>query len=82
MADRLAAHEEFRISLGAYVLGAMQDEERCRELEAHLRECRPCRDESLKLADAATRLSTQGEDSGPDVWKQIRQRITGQDEDS
>lgn len=42
-------HEDFRLSLGSYLVGALDPAERA-ELEAHLRGCRVCRDELSYLS--------------------------------
>ncbi|MDP8976184.1 MAG: zf-HC2 domain-containing protein [Actinomycetota bacterium] len=74
MGDEAAAHEKLCIFLGAYVLGALQDDDRCAELEAHLRACGPCRAELPKLADVATRLAAENEDPRSEVWERIHHR--------
>lgn len=79
MGDQVAPHEEFRTFLGAYVLGALHEDDRCRQLEAHLGDCGVCREELWKQADVATRLAADREESRPDVWERIRDRTTRHD---
>lgn len=76
MGDELAPHEEFRTFFGAYVLGALDDDDRCRDLEAHLGACGTCREEMWKLADVAIRLAAEKEEPRPDLWERIRDRTT------
>jgi hypothetical protein len=73
--DQGTAHEELRTLVGPYVLGALQGDDRCGELEGHLVECGPCREELWKLADVAIRLAADGEASRAEVWERIRDRI-------
>lgn len=50
------SEQEFRISLGAYVLGALAPEENVR-IEAHLQGCPDCRLEYLELSDTVSALA-------------------------
>lgn len=45
----MSQHRDRREALGAYVLGALEPDER-REVEAHLEECSACRDELARLS--------------------------------
>ncbi len=79
MGDHAAGHEEMRTLLGAYVLGALRDDDRATALEAHLAECEPCREELWKLADVVTHRGAAGE-ARRDIWERIRDRIARQGE--
>ena len=48
----MTEHEVHRDDVGAYLLGALNDEER-EAFERHLRECDECRDEFERLQPAA-----------------------------
>jgi hypothetical protein len=45
----VTAHQLLREQLGAYAVGALEPRERT-EVDAHLQECRPCREELSRLA--------------------------------
>lgn len=78
MGDQAPGHEEVQIFLGAYVLGALQDDDRRAELEAHLERCGRCSEELSKLADVAARLAGNKEDPRPILLERIRARTSDQ----
>ena len=80
MDDEPAGHDELRVFLGAYVLGALEGDERAAALEAHLAACESCREELRRLADVATSLAHDEQAPRPDIWERIRDRIAGQGE--
>ncbi|MGI8631274.1 MAG: zf-HC2 domain-containing protein [Solirubrobacterales bacterium] len=58
-------HEAIRDLLGAYALGAVDDDERT-EMEAHLQSCASCRDELERHAIAVAGLVRMAAELGPD----------------
>jgi len=58
-------HEAIRDLLGAYALGAVDDDERA-EVEAHLQSCASCRDELERHAIAVAGLVRVAAELGPD----------------
>lgn len=58
-------HEAIRDLLGAYALGAVEDDER-RAIEAHLQSCASCRDELARHAIAVAGLVRVASELGPD----------------
>src|SRR4051812_7355025 len=60
----MTGHERHRDDVGAYLLGALRDEER-EAFELHLRECDECRDEFERLQPAAEALPGSVEQLAP-----------------
>jgi hypothetical protein len=69
------SHDRWRTMLGPYALGALDEDER-QLLDAHLVQCRHCREQLTELEAAARSLSTdESEDAPSDVWETIRKRV-------
>jgi anti-sigma-K factor RskA len=60
----MTGHERHRDDVGAYLLGALNDQER-EAFERHLRECDECRDEFVRLRPAAEALPGSVEQLAP-----------------
>lgn len=77
------AHEELRLSLGAYVLGVL-DEAESRQVREHLADCVRCREEYSELLQVRTVLDHEatgavpGPRPAPDALPSLAARRTGQ----
>jgi anti-sigma factor RsiW len=56
---------EYRRSLGAYLLGALEPDEEAR-LEAHVRRCAACHAELLKLGSVVADLAVLAHEKDPE----------------
>ncbi|MDP9071793.1 MAG: zf-HC2 domain-containing protein [Actinomycetota bacterium] len=68
------AHDKIRASLGAYALGAL-DEEETATIDQHLELCAACRSEVAELREAATRLVEPEGVPPADVWERVSTAI-------
>ncbi len=68
------AHDQRRTTLGAYALGAL-DEAECEQVDVHLRQCGPCREELGELLVAADALTVDEQEPPAEVWERIRSRL-------
>lgn len=68
------AHDKIRGSLGAYALGALDEDERV-AVEQHLELCATCRAQVAELREAATSLVEPEGEPPADVWERVSKAI-------
>lgn len=68
------AHDRIRGLLGAYALGALDDDERV-AVDRHLELCSECRAEVAQLREAAASIVEPEEPAPADVWERVSKAI-------
>ena len=72
------SHEEIRELLGAYVVGALADENERTAVTAHLEGCEECRAEERDLRLAAEQLRqerAEWDEAAQEVWERVRDEV-------